>query len=268
MPENITNCIRQIHQLRKELKHKEIDGFEFYFEKENLLQELSYTKDKKELFYDLFINDNTKELSDDDKIVALTGITRYDIEKFSNQMFRNQNLLMKIEKEEDKEDEKNKKNKFLETIKKYGNEIFEKLKNEILSLITIIKDLIVQEVKDFLNTYSPKFKELALKLGEEFIRFIIRSINGGETMKTILITIPKGLSLLEIENNESENEEEEEKEVLLSSIITKSEFKKLKEFSKKIKQLYESKYSEIESKINNIITNINEVKDNYTCGCF
>lgn len=265
-----SNLINQIHTLRKELKNQEIDGFEFYFEKENLLQELSQTSDKKELFYELFINDKTEELSNDDKIVALTGITRYDIEKFSQNMFKNQNLLMKFDKD-DKVDEKKEGNNIIDNIKKYGNIVFEKLKEEILDLITKIKDIIIQEVKAFLKDFSPLFRNLAVKLGEELIKYVIKQINGGVSMKNILINVPKGTVIKD--ENDKDITFDSENPILLSTIINKKEFKKLKEFALKIKKLYEEKYSEVEDKINKIIvdvkSNIEEIKENTnSCLCF
>lgn len=259
--EKTNNCIEQIHQLRKELKHQEIDGFEFYFEKENILQELSHSEDKKQLFYELFINDKTAELSNDDKIVALTGITRYDIERFSQHMFRHQNLLLTENKEG---------SSMLETIKKYSNEIFEKLKNEILNLITKLKEIIIDEVKDFLKSFSPVFKDIITKLGYELLKYIIQQINGGAVMKNILITIPKGTVLIN-DDGDDVNFDEEEK-ITLNSILSKKQFKKLKEFALKIKKIYEDNYAEIEDKINGIISNVKEVKEdikeNCCCVCF
>ena len=218
MSDLTNNYIEQIHTLRKELKRQEIDGFEFYFEKENLLQELSHSEDKKQLFYELFINDKTAELSNDDKIVALTGITRYDIERFSQNMFRHNNLLMTAE------GDKKEGNNMLENIKKYGNEVFEKLKNEILDLISKIKEIIIDEVKKFLKEFSPVFKDLITKLGQELLKYIIQQINGGAVMKNILITIPKDTILIDADNKEIEFEEEEK--INLSSILSKKEFKK------------------------------------------
>ena len=278
-----TNCINQIHTLRKELKHQEIDGFEFYFEKENLLQELAHKEDKKELFYELFINDNINELSNDDKIVALTGITRYDLEKFTKNMFNHQNLLFKSFNNNNDDNNKEiieneEENTITKTIKKYGNEIFEKLKNEILDLIKIIKDLIVQEVKDFLKTYSPTFKDLMIKLGNELIKYLISQINGGNSFKSILISIPndKKNDVRDIykdnDNKDNINNEIDKGELLLSSIINKTEFNILKKFAKKIKKLYIEKYSNIENKINNIISNMNnnddDLDNNNYCKCF
>lgn len=255
--ERVPSLLEQIHQLRKELKHQEIDGFEFYVEKENLLQELSHAEDKKQLFYELFINDKTAELSNDDKIVALTGITRYDIERFSQYMFRHQNLLFTKEGG----------SSILENIKKYSNEIFEKLKNEILDLITKLKEIIIDEVKEFLKSFSPVFKDIITKLGYELLKYIIQQINGGNNMKNILITIPKGTVLI---NDDGENVKfEEEDTITLKSILSKKQFKKLKEFALKIKKLYEDKYAEVEDKINGIISNVKvEVKESCTCGCF
>lgn len=256
---NKTNeCIEEIHQLRKELKKQEIDGFEFYFEKENILQELSHSEDKKQLFYELFINDNMAELSTDDKIVALTGITRYNIEKFSKKLFRNQNLILT-------EDKQGNKINLLENIKQYGNEIFEKLKNEILDLITKIKEIIIEEVKSFLKTFSPIFKDIIKKLGQELLKYIIKEITGGMIISDIFITIPKGTI---IKNNEDEDVEfEEDNKISLDNIITNKEFKKLKKFAFKIKKLYEDKYAEVENKINLIINNMNDnIKK--SCGCF
>lgn len=259
--EGVPALIKQIHQLRKELKHQEIDGFEFYFEKENILQELSHSEDKKQLFYELFINDKTAELSNDDKIVALTGITRYDIEKFSQHMFRHQNLLLTENKGE---------SSMLETIKKYSNEIFEKLKNEILNLITKLKEIIIDEVKEFLKSFSPIFKDIISKLGYELLKHIIQQINGGNNMKNIFITIPKGTVLIN-DDGDDINFDEEEK-ITLNSILSKKQFKKLKEFALKIKKIYEDNYAEIEDKINGIISNVKEVKEdikeNCCCVCF
>jgi len=260
--EGVPALIDQIHQLRKELKHQEIDGFEFYFEKENILQELSHSEDKKQLFYELFINDKTAELSNDDKIVALTGITRYDIERFSQHMFRHQNLLLTENKEGG--------SSMLETIKKYSNEIFEKLKNEILDLITKLKEIIIDEVKEFLKSFSPVFKDIITKLGYELLKYIIQQINGGNNMKNIFITIPKGTVLIN-DDGDDVNFDEEEK-ITLNSILSKKQFKKLKEFALKIKKIYEDNYAEVEDKINSIISNVKEVKEdikeNGCCGCF
>lgn len=220
----LNSVVNKITELRKQLKSQEIDGLEFYLDKEFLLQQLANVDNKKKLFYELYLNDN-KELSDDDKIVALTGITRYDIEKFGSQL--------KMRGISDLIDE----------LKNFGNIIFNEIKEQIIELVGKVKDLLVAKVKEFVATLGEEFIKLVEEFGKELILSIIQQINNGGKLNTVCYMTST-------------------KEIKLLDYIDEDEFKRFKKFSKEIRKLFEEKYEEVQSTIEGLIEKITDNDDN------